>query len=145
MRTYKCTLKYMLFSMCGIISASLMVLIGSVSGFDRLYTEFIIVFLPGVLLLYLLFLVFPEEIQVDEDGIMFRTKLRRIYIKYHGIKEIKPHYTTRTLTMSGGDKEKAVIYYSIRIKNKPMTLLLFGSGILNYRELYEHLKNKIQV
>ncbi len=145
MLIYLCTLKYRLLSMYGIISACLMVLIGSISGFYRLYTEFIILFLPGVLLLYLPFLVFPEEIQVDEDGVMFRTKLRRIYIKYYEIKEIKPQYTTRTLTMTGGDKEKAAVYYSIRIKNRPMTLLLFGSGILSYRKFYEHLKNKIQV
>ena len=76
---------------------------------------------------------------------MFKTRLWRSYIKYHEIKEIKPHYTTRTPTMSGGDKEKAVIYYSIRLKNRPMTLLLFGSGISNYRELYKYLKNKIDI
>ena len=101
-------------------------------------------FLPGIFLLYLLFFVLPGEIRVDEEWIEFKAKLRKVNLKYSEIREVKTHYTTRTLTLTGGDKEKAAVYYSIKIKDRPMNLLLFGSGIYKYRELYEHLKHKIR-
>jgi len=99
-------------------------------------------FLPGSFLLYLLFYVLPIKIIVDEEGIEFITLLRKIEIQYSEIEDIKPQYTTRTLTLTDGDKEAAAVYYSIKRINKPMSLLLFGKGIYKHRELYKYLKRK---
>jgi hypothetical protein len=100
--------------------------------------------LPGTILLFFLSYVFPKEILVNDEGIEFITKVRKVDLHYSDIMEIKPHYTTRTLTLSGGDKDEAAVYYSIKVKNKPLKLLLFGSGISQYRDLFERLKRKTQ-
>jgi hypothetical protein len=110
-----------------------------ISYYAGLYTASVILFFPGAILFYLLLLVFPDEVTLDEESVLFRTRLRRVFFDYQDIKEIKSHVTTRTLVMSGGDKEKAVLFYQIRLRDKPLRLLMFGSGIQNFRELYSHL------
>lgn len=143
MITYKSTFQYKILSLFGIITACFLVLFGLLSALTGSYFSFLFMLLPGIILLYLLLFAFPGEILVDEEWIEFKAKLRKINLKYSEIREVKPHFTTRTLTLTGGDKDKAAVYYSIKIKDRPMSLLLFGSGICEYRELYEHLKNRI--
>ena len=46
--------------------------------------------------------------------------------------------------MSGGDLEKAVVFYQVRLKERPLCLLMFGGGIKNYRELYKQLIDRIK-
>lgn len=144
MVTYKSTSKYKLLSMFGILTGILFSFLGLLSV---LMGEFVGVFfplLPGILLLYLLLYVFPDKISVDEKKLEYFAKLRRVKIEYSNIVDVKPHYTTRTLTLTGGNKEEAAVYYSINRKDKALSLLLFGSGIYKYRELYSYLQKKIE-
>lgn len=143
MTLYKATYRYKLLSLCGIIIGCASVFLGLLSLILDSFFNVLVMVLPGIFLLYLLLLVFPTEILTNDKCVEFRTKLRKVNLKYSEIKEVKPYYTTRSLTLEGGDKDKAAVYYSIKIKNKPLTLLLFGTGIYKYRELCEHLNSKI--
>jgi hypothetical protein len=136
---YKSTVRYQILSVVGILNASIIIAISLISLNAEIYTVFIALFLPGVILIYLLLLVFPDEVIFDEESVMFRTRLRRVFFDFQDIKEIKPHITTRTFVMSGGDKDKAVVFYQIRLKSKPWRLLMFGSGIKKFRELNAQL------
>jgi len=142
---YKSTNKYKFLSLIGVIHGVLLVVFSIMLLFLREYSIVIILFIPGVILLYLLLYVFPDEVVVEENTLLFRTKLRRVVIPYSDIKELRPQYTTRTLTMSGGDKDKATVFYSIKRKGKPLSLLMFGGGIHNYRQLSTHIEEKIMV
>ncbi|MEJ2428207.1 MAG: hypothetical protein P8075_04705 [Deltaproteobacteria bacterium] len=106
--------------------------------------------LIAIVLTYLLLFVFAKEISLWETGIRYTTLIKSIDIDFSQIKDVKRFYTTRSLTLAGGDKEKAAMFCRIRLKDKPSRLLLFGSAINNYKELYSriHLSlsnmNKIQ-
>lgn len=143
MATYKSTTKYRLLSYVGILTGCMLSLSGLFSFFTGTYISLLLMLFPGITLLYLLFYVFPDRIVVHEEGFEFIAKLRNVKMDYSEIKCIKPHYTTRTLTLTGGGKEEAAVYYSIKRVNKPMCLLMFGSGIHKYRELYDFIKTKV--
>jgi hypothetical protein len=140
---YKSTTRYQILSIVGLFNASLLLLFSIISYFAGLYTAFAILFFSGAILSYLLLLVFPDEVTLDEESVLFRTRLRRDVFNFQDINEIKPHVTNRTLVMSGGDKDKAVLFFQIRLKGKPWSLLMFGSGIQNFRELYAHLLERV--
>ncbi len=143
MVTYRSTSKYKFLSMIGILTGIMFSLLGLLSVIMGEFFGVFFPLLPGILLLYLLLYVFPDKISVDENKLEFFARLRRVKIEYSNIVDVKPHYTTRTLILTGENKEEAAVYYSINIKGKALSLLLFGSGIYNYRELYRYLLKKI--
>lgn len=143
MNSFKSTSRYKVLSSLGAIMSCFLIFFGSISLFVGHYFSFLYMFLPGVVILYLLFVAFPKEIIVDDEKLIFKSRLRESVIKLTDISEVKPHYTTRTLTLSGGNLERAAIYYSIKVKNKPMNLFLFGSGLDNFKDLYMLLNKKI--
>ena len=44
--------------------------------------------------------------------------------------------------MAFGNEEEADMYCIIRLKNKPLNLLMFGHGICDYKELYSKMAKK---
>jgi hypothetical protein len=142
MSSFKSTSKFNILSIIGIFNGIILILLSTLLLSIREYLLFISFFTPGFILLYLLLFVFPSEVVVDDEVVLFKSILRSVIIPYSNIKELKLHYTTRTLIMSGGDREKAVMFYSIKLKGKPLNLMMFGGGISNYRDLYKYLAEK---
>lgn len=135
---YRSTFQNKVLSAIGTITGILLVSFGLVSVLSGSLLGFILTLLPGVLLLFMLLIVSPWQIRVDEEGIEIRTILRRARFKYSEIREVNRHYSTTTFNLiSGGGR--GMYYYSVKIKDRPMGLFIFGGGILKSDELYEHL------
>jgi hypothetical protein len=101
--------------------------------------SFLMVMISLWILHYLLF-VLAREITIQEDGIIYKTIIRRKNIKFSEIKEIKSIYTMRSLVLAGGDRQKARMICSIILRDKPFNMLYFGSTIENYKEAYKDIQ-----
>lgn len=138
MTVYPSTIQNKLLSAIGTVIGILLVSFGLLSVLSGSLLGFILTLLPGTLLLYMLLYVSPWQIRVDEEGIEIRTILRRANFKYAEIREVNRHYSTPTFNLiSGGGK--GIYYYSVKIKERPMSLFMFGGGIQGSDELYEYL------
>ena len=141
MTTYQSTLQYKVLSAIGAVTGVLLVSIGLLSVLSGSLLGLILTLLPGVLLLYMLLYVSPWEIKVDEGGVEIRTVLRRARFNYPEIREVNRHYSTTTFNLISGSG-KGMYYYSVRIKDRPMGLIMFGGGIRGSDELYEFLMGR---
>jgi len=141
MTTYQSTLQYKVLSAIGAVTGVLLVSIGLLSVLSGSLLGLILTLLPGVLLLYMLLYVSPWEIKVDEGGVEIRTVLRRARFNYPEIREVNRHYSTTTFNLISGSG-KGMYYYSVRIKDRPMGLIMFGGGIRGSDELYEFLNGR---
>jgi hypothetical protein len=137
MTAYPSTIQNKLLSAIGTVIGILLVSFGLLSVLSGSLLGFILTLLPGTLLLYMLLYVSPWEIRVDEEGIEIRTILRRTHFKYAEIRDVSRHHSTPTFNLISGGK--GIYYYSVKIKKRPMSLFMFGSGIQGSDELYEYL------
>ncbi len=144
MSTYRSNYKYkLLFFFGSIISLSLLIF-GGFSAVTGFYFVSTLTLLPGAIILYFLLFVFAREISIGETGITYKTIIRTIDIDFSQIKDVKTFYTTRSLTLVGGDKQKADMFCSIKLKGKPYCVLVFGNAIDNYKELYSRILHSLK-
>ena len=137
MTAYPSTIQNKLLSAIGTVIGILLVSFGLLSVLSGSLLGFILTLLPGALLLYMLLYVSPWQIRVDEEGIEIRTILRRANFKYGEIRDVNRHHSTPTFNLISGGK--GIYYYSVKIKERPMSLFMFGGGIQGSDELYEYL------
>ena len=92
-----------------------------------------------LIILNLLLFLFPKEISLLEDRIIYKTIAVTKSIPFSDIKDIKQIHTTRSVIMAGGDKNKGTVLFAILL-NKPYKFILFGGSISEYQSLYTELK-----
>lgn len=142
MTVYSSTLQSKLLSSAGVVTGILLVCFGSMSLLSGSLAGFFLTLLPGGLLLYMLAFVSPWEVRVHEEKIEIRALLRKEYFSYSQIREVSRHYSTTAFNLVRGSG-KGMYYYSVKIKNRPMGMFMFGGGIQRADELYEYLRRRI--
>ena len=139
MKAYQASSRYHLMLGIGMFVSIPMIFCGVISLLVGFFFAALYFLLPGIFVFYLVIFVFPKNITLYEDSFLYQTAFLKLKLKYSEIKTIKPYYSTRQLTMAGGDKTKAEMLCILRILNKPLILLVFGRSITEYKELYEKL------
>ncbi len=143
MDTYDITLKCKFLLFFGVLVALGLLLISGAGLFSSNYFIFMLHLIPAVILLHLVLFVFPTEISIQEEGMIYKTPVRTMAISWSRILDIKPVYTTRSLKLAGGDKDKADMFCIIRIKGRPFRFLAISNGVRNYKDLYARILSYI--
>ena len=138
--SYKSNTKYIILFVIGFIFFLFSITVGiftiAVGDDNGIY-----LILFGFLLLLILIVVVPKEIELGDEGIRFKTLIKSTEIPYSEIKTIKSYYKTTELLFR--DKKNAQMLCIILLKRRPYKFLLFGNSLINYKELYANIEAKI--
>ncbi len=140
---YRTNVKHTLKSILGFSTSLIMLCCSVFSAIVGLYFISIILLMPAIIIIYLFIFVFPIEISIKECGIIYKTIIRKIYIDFSEILDVKTFFLTRSLAMAGGNKQKADMFCLIKLKKKRFNLLIFSNGIKNYKDLYFQILNSL--
>jgi hypothetical protein len=140
---YQATHKYFLLLTIGLSLFFPLAIFGIVEFLaGSFFASFLMLSLGLSALLFVLFTL-AKEIVISDNGLICKTQLRAINISFSQIKRIKSLYTLKSLYMEGWNKDKATIFYAIGIKGRPLSFIIFGNTIKNFRELYGNILSKM--
>jgi len=92
-----------------------------------------------LVLLYVFLFAFSKEVSIEGINITFKTEVRTLSFTSSQISKIRTFQSMNALLWFFGDKERTPLTCTIRLKDHPLSFLIFSNEITDHKDLYSRI------
>ena len=139
MKTYKPNYRYWLLLIFGTVFIVIFLVIGLIELIIGNYFTLIPLLSLVLVLLYFFLFAFTKEVTIEGINITFKTEVRTHSFTSSQIRKIRTFQSINALLWHFGDKERTPLTCKIRLKDHPLSYLIFSNEINDHKDLYSRI------